>query len=153
MLAILLLGLRHHYEPINATAPINKEQQWTENITRTTDNLVTKMADSYNNCENNTTTWTTELKENITEFTDTYQSVPNNSPYSNIGNQLTIKTVNIIYTKTGPSSIIPRITKTTRMLKLKPRSNKLKDDLKKIRVLKGIEKGAFENREESLKQN
>ena len=121
------IKLRHHCEPINTTALINKELHWMENITRTTDNLITKMADSYNNCENNTTTWITELKENITEFTDTYQMVPNNSPYNDIGNRLTIKTVNIIYTKistdkTDPSSIIPRITKTTKMLKLKPRS-------------------------------
>ena len=53
------------------------------------------MAYLSNKCENNKTTRTTELGENITEFTDTYQSFPDNSPYNDNGNKLTT----IIYTK------------------------------------------------------
>ena len=108
MLAMLIIGklLGHHYEPVNNTAPITKELDWTINPTRMKDKLETKMEDFFTSekkCENNKTTGTPELWKNITKLNslnntnNNYPSYPNNGHYSNIGNQMTTIMINVIY--------------------------------------------------------
>ena len=100
----VLLGLRHHYEPVNTTSTINKEPQWNKNITQTKNNPVTKMADFFNKYKNNKTTGTTELWGNITGLTNPNKinkSFPYNNLYNNIGNKLTTITVNMANTETS----------------------------------------------------